>query len=99
MCPYCDRKIGKRKDGLRKKHYINKREGWGLGYRLKECRGSSRDGTTPDPYTKNIANQRRNGRMKCQACDQWVKVTQSFLPVKHDALNGKVCAGWRDNQN
>ncbi len=96
MCHYCDRKIGRRKDGLRKKHYINERSGW--GYRLKECRGSSPDGTVPYHHTKTVANQRRNGRMKCLACDEWVKFTQAFVPVKHADLRGKVCAGWSDNQ-
>ena len=100
MCPFCDRKIGKRKDGLRKKHYINQVSSWSWGYRLKECYGSSSDnGTIPNHHTKTVANQRRNGKMTCLACKQWVKITQAFLPVKHDDLRGKVCSGWRDNQN
>lgn len=96
MCPYCDRRIGQRKDGMRKKHFINESSFW--SYRLKECRGSSPNGTTPTHQTKTVDNQRRNGKMRCLACRQWVKVTQAFLPVKHDNQHGRVCAGWRDNQ-
>jgi hypothetical protein len=99
MCPYCDRKIGARKDGLRKKHYINQTSSWSWGYKLLECRGSSPNGAEPTYHTKTVANRRRSGKMKCLACDQWVGITQSFLPVKHDDLRGKVCAGWRDNQS
>lgn len=99
MCPYCDRRIGARKDGFRKKHYINRTMGLGNGYRLHECRGSSPQGKVPDPHTKNIANKRRSGRMKCLACESWEKFTKQFLPAKHPDRHGKDCAGWRDNQN
>lgn len=98
MCPYCDRKIGARKDGLRKKHYINKTMGW-TGYRLHECRGSSPQGKDPDHHTKTVANKRRSGKMKCLACDKWEKVTDRFLPTKHYDQRGRVCPGWRDNQS
>ena len=97
MCPFCDRKIGKRKDGSRKKHYIDQAPFWSLGHKLSECKDSSRDGAEPTHHTKTVADRRRNGKMTCLACRQWVKVIQAFRPVKHDDLHGKVCAGWRDN--
>ncbi|MFV2195487.1 hypothetical protein [Nocardiopsis sp. LOL_012] len=99
MCPFCDRKIGSLKNGRRRKHYINQTSVWFFGYKLLECKGSSPDGTEPTYDTKTVANQRRNGKMKCLACGKWVGYTKTFLPVKHDDQRGRVCRGWSDNQN
>lgn len=78
MCPFCDRRIGKHKDGSRKKHHIDQAPSWSLGHKLAECEDSSRDGTEPDHHTKTVAGQRRNGKMTCLVRRQWVKVTRSF---------------------
>lgn len=99
VCPYCQRRIGARADGYRKKHYINEISIWSLfSYELLECRGSSPQGAVPSGQTISESKKRRGGKMKCLACEKWVPQTSTFLPAKHDH-NGKPCRGWRDNQH
>jgi|SRR5699024_2738865 len=99
MCPYCECRIGARKDGRRKKHYINETSFWSFSYALLECRGSSpQEGAVPGAQTVREAKNRRGGKMRCLACQQWVGRSATFLPKKHDH-DGKPCRGWRDNQN
>ncbi len=98
VCPYCERRIGSRADGQRKKHYINETSVWSLfSYALLECRGSSPEGAVPSGQTIRESKNRRGGKMRCLACTQWVKQSATFRPLKHDH-NGKPCRGWRDNQ-
>lgn len=98
VCTYCERRIGSRADGRRKKHYINERSPWALfSYALLECKGSSSEGAVPSPRTISESKKRRGGKMRCLACEKWVPQTSTFLPAKHE-YNGKPCRGWRDNQ-
>ncbi|WP_152498644.1 hypothetical protein [Nocardiopsis prasina] len=98
VCPYCERRIGARADGRRKKHYINETSAWALlSYALLECRGSSDQGAVPNYRTISESKKRRGGKMRCLACDKWVPQTSTFRPAKH-AHDGRPCKGWRDNQ-